>query len=144
MREIKQIIIHCSDTYPNMNTRADDIRRWHMDRGWSDIGYNAVICRDGVVEPGRDLDGDGDVYDEVGAHARGFNENSIGICMVGGKARPGEQPCNFTFAQWSSLRTLVDNLLERFPGAEVIGHNDVSDKSCPTFDVKEWAKKESA
>ena len=144
MREIQQIIIHCSDTYPEMDTRAADIRRWHKERGWSDIGYNMVLCRDGIVEPGRDLDEDGDVIEEVGAHALGHNKNSIGICMIGGKAHPGQQPCNFTAAQWQSLRTLVDNLLERFPGVEVLGHNDVSSKSCPTFDVKEWAKRQEA
>lgn len=140
MREIKQIIVHCSDTYADMDIGAGEIRQWHIDRGWSDIGYNYVINRAGTLQLGRDPDGDGNVDEEVGAHALGYNESSIGICMVGGKAHPGEEPCNFTSKQWDTLNWLVfTKLKNRYPSAEIIGHNDVSDKTCPTFNVKAWA-----
>ena len=105
------IIVHCSDTPKEMDIGADTIRRWHVEEnGWSDIGYHFVIKRDGTVENGRG-------QDDTGAHARGYNDKSIGICMVGGKPN-----ANFTAAQWVSLEDLVKNLWLEYPLAEVVGH----------------------
>lgn len=135
---VERLIIHCSDTPASMDIGADTIRDWHVNlNGWSDIGYHYVITRDGTIQLGRDLDGDGNVEEEIGAHAYGYNKGSIGICMIGG--RPS---CNFTAAQWDSLEFLVTDILGRhnLPKSAVIGHNDVSDKTCPNFDAKEWAK----
>lgn len=129
MRQINFIIIHCADTPADMDIGAEEIRRWHVEeRGFSDIGYHHVIRRDGTVEPGRD-------ERRIGAHAYGRNEDSIGVCMVGGKP-----DCNFTAAQWSALENLVRELLNRYSSAQVIGHRDVSDKTCPNFDAKAWAE----
>lgn len=61
MRIIDTIIVHCSATKPSMDIGVEAIRQWHMNKGWSDIGYHYVIRRNGVVELGRDLDKDGDV-----------------------------------------------------------------------------------
>lgn len=138
MRGIEKIIIHCADTYASMDVGANEIRQWHLDRGWSDIGYHYVIRRNGVIETGRDLDDDGDVDEHVGAHALGHNAHSLGICLVGGKGNDGQPDCNFTLAQWESLGKLVSDLEARYPGADVIGHRDVSDKACPTFNAGAW------
>ena len=116
-----------------MDIGADEIRLWHTrDNGWSDIGYHYVIKRDGTIEGGRP--------EEVpGAHTRGHNTNSIGICMVGGKARSGEQACNFTANQWIAAAAIVAHLKSVY-GCEVYGHNDFDKgKTCPTFDAKSWA-----
>jgi N-acetylmuramoyl-L-alanine amidase len=139
MREIKQIIIHCADTYTTMDIGREEINQWHLDRGWSGIGYGYVIRRNGVVEPGRDLDNDGDVDEEIGAHTRGFNANSIGICMVGGKALDGSPESNFTWKQWKSLRILCEQLQTDYDKPEIVGHCDLdSHKTCPNFNVKAW------
>lgn len=129
---INGIVIHCSDTFHDMDTRAADIRRWHLERGWSDIGYHFVICRDGTVEEGRQLS-------VKGAHARGYNHYT-GICMIGGKSKDGRQACNFTVKQWAALKDLVQGLQmdAKIPDENVIGHNEVSDKACPVFDVRSW------
>jgi len=135
------IIIHCSDTYAEMDIGADEIRDWHVNgNGWSDIGYNVVIRRDGAIEPGRDLDGDGDVYEEVGAHARGFNTNSVGICLVGGKGKDGKAQFNFTRSQMISLEAIVNDIRSKYPTiTKVIGHTDVDPgKECPCFDVETY------
>lgn len=122
-----------------MDIGAETIRRWHMENGWRDIGYNYVIRRDGTRELGRDLDNDGDVIEEVGAHAFGFNANSLGICLVGGKGENGGDETNFTDAQYESLKRLLRELAWKCPGAQIVGHNDLTDaKTCPTFDVKAW------
>lgn len=133
IRPINQIVIHCSDTYPDMDIGVDEIRHWHtVDNGWSDVGYHFVIRRSGVIETGRPIE-------KAGAHAAGHNIASVGVCVVGGKARAGRQPCNFTARQWASLAALVDTLKRDHPTIEsVIGHNDVSSKTCPTFDVAAW------
>lgn len=134
-REIDLGIIHCADTPADMDIGAAEIRDWHKARGWRDIGYHFVIRRDGTIEKGRDIDGDGDVFDEIGAHAKGFNKNSIGICLVGGMGG-----FNFTSEQMKSLDKtmfIVDNV---YPEIEWCGHCDLPgvDKKCPQFDVKSW------
>lgn len=134
MREIKYIVIHCADTYAEMDIGKEEIREWHLDRGFSDIGYNFIIRRSGELEGGRDLDQDGDFLEEVGAHVRGHNTNSLGICLVGGKPR-----FNFTKPQFSTLQGVLNTLTALFPDAEVLGHCDLDpSKDCPGFPVKEW------
>jgi len=128
----EKIVIHCADTYEVMDIGAAEINQWHLDRGWNGIGYHFVIRRDGEVEVGRDID-------EVGAHAKGYNQESIGICMVGGRGVDGKPEDNFTDNQWESLEDLVDILEETYPDAEVFGHNELNPhKACPSFDVQDW------
>ena len=132
MRKIEEIIIHCTDTYSDMDVDIELIRKWHVEeRGWSDVGYHYLIRRDGSVETGRDIN-------RPGAHAVGHNSHSIGLAIAGGKARGDESPTNFTQAQWDSLEDFVVSLVEQFPDPNVIGHNNVSKKACPTFNVKKW------
>tara|TARA_R110000772_G_C13090165_1_gene418473 strand:+ start:196 stop:606 length:411 start_codon:yes stop_codon:yes gene_type:complete len=132
MRKIEEIIIHCTDTFADMDVDIELIRKWHVEeRGWSDVGYHYLIRRDGSVETGRDIH-------RPGAHAVGHNKHSIGLAITGGKARGDESATNFTQAQWNSLEDFVVSLVEQFPDASVIGHNNVSKKACPTFDVKKW------
>lgn len=138
-RKIELAIIHCSDTYVNMDWDATDIRRIHVDEnGWLDIGYNYIIKRDGTLENGRDLDNDGNVEEEIGAHARGFNHNSIGICLIGGKGADNNPEFNFTSHQMLALERLVCTLQAKYKGLDVIGHRDVSTKACPSFNVKAY------
>ncbi len=129
MREINQIIVHCAATRPSIDIGATEIRQWHLARGWSDIGYHYVIKRSGYLETGRDLE-------RSGAHAKGHNSHSIGVCMVGGVDERNKPDANFTYAQYASLKTLLDDLTRKFPNAEIIGHRDLSTKACPSFDPK--------
>ncbi len=127
------IIVHCSATPPDMDIGVEDIRRWHLQQGWRDIGYHFVIRIDGSIESGRDLD-------VVGAHCYGHNSHSVGICMVGGWD-PVRMPASnyYTAAQWQALEDLIGHLTEEeFPEAKVAGHNQFANKACPSFDVQEW------
>lgn len=133
-RPIRHIVVHCSYTPPSRDVGAVEIRRWHVDeRGWQDIGYHYVIRRDGTVEPGRPVE-------QPGAHARGYNGFSIGICLAGGMAEDDRRPdCNFTRPQWAALQALVGRLAAAHPDAAVVGHRDLDPKkACPTFDVGAW------
>lgn len=135
MRPVNFFYVHCSATPPNMDIGADEIRDWHVnDNGWSDIGYHWVIRRDGVIEKGRDLDGDGEVDDDAGAHAFGHNADSVGICLVGG----WHGDFDFTLEQVQSLKSLWDYYRARYNGIQARGHRDIPGvtKTCPNFDVR--------
>lgn len=147
MRKINKIIIHCSATKADQDINAAIIRSWHKaaPRKWSDIGYHFVIKRDGTIEAGRPLE-------RSGAHCKGHNSNSIGICLVGGLNGAGGPENNFTDTQFNSLKLLVDGLCFKFGITEVKGHRDYSPdknkdgkitkdewvKVCPCFDVGGW------
>lgn len=147
-KSTKHIVLHCSATRASQNTTAAEIRKWHLDKGWNDIGYHYVIRRDGTLENGRKPD------TSVGSHVAGHNSNTLGICLVGGlSTRTGKPENNFTDAQWDTLRELLGRLTEKFPSATILGHRDLSPdknrdgvisegewlKACPCFDASTWA-----
>lgn len=134
------LVVHCSATPPAQDIGAHEIRQWHVeDNGWDDIGYAYVIRRDGTLEPGRDLDKDGDLNEETGAHAAGFNRRSIGVCLIGGVNSHGQPDANFTFQQYVRLWELVQQLRQQVPSlVHIVGHRDLPGvtKACPCFDVQ--------
>ena len=136
MRTINEIILHCSANGPTSKIGAKEIREYHVkQRGWKDIGYHYVIKRDGTLENGRPVE-------QVGAHATNHNQNSIGICLVGGVARDGKTPeDNFTDAQFATLEGLLNRLRQTYPLASIHGHNEFANKACPVFDVNYFLRK---
>ena len=130
-RYICLIVIHCSATPCNRSTSVDEITDWHRARGFATIGYHYYITRNGTVHRGRPL------Y-QVGAHAVGFNVNSIGICYEGGLDENGYPADTRTPAQRDTLRRLLLRLKEDYPHATVLGHRDLPGvhKACPCFDAE--------
>lgn len=126
MRTIDKIIIHCSASDNPKHDNIKTLYKWHVEEnGWKDIGYHYVITKDGCVHQGRDIH-------EPGAHCKGMNESSIGICLTG--------DLQFSEAQFDSLRKVVHQLRVHLGIAKtmVFGHRDFCDyKTCPNFDVKE-------
>jgi N-acetylmuramoyl-L-alanine amidase len=149
LERVDYIVVHCSATPPNVDIGVAEIREWHQKQnGWLDIGYHFVIRRNGQIERGRPVD-------VQGSHARGFNDRSIGICLVGGVKRmrhAGNTSVgfvtkdvpdnNFTPAQFEELAHRLFVLKLDHPKAEVLGHRDLPKvaKACPSFDVREWLK----
>ena len=141
MRDINEIIVHCTDTPPSWGAtltpeqQVAEIRRWHVEgNGWKDIGYHYVITRDGTVVKGRPVD-------QVGAHVKGHNTGTIGVSLVGGKGGSADDTFSqhFTDAQNSALRNLIDALRRDFPAIKKIsGHNEYAAKACPCFRVAAW------
>jgi N-acetylmuramoyl-L-alanine amidase len=140
-REIDKIIIHCSDS--TFGSR-DKINQWHKERGFGvnaidgkvyNIGYHYVINNgfkdkgvpepdwDGVLESGRPLN-------LAGAHCKGHNSNSIGICMIGVDS--------FTESQYETLVVLLRQLMVEYKldKEDIYGHYEFSSKTCPNFDVE--------
>lgn len=130
MRNITLIVIHCSAVTPWQQSSAADIDRWHRERGWKyGIGYHYVVRRDGSVETGRPLA-------MIGAHCKGHNEHSIGICCEGGLDAQGRPADTRTLAQRIAMRALVAQLHKDYPMALIVGHNVLNPmKSCPCFDA---------
>lgn len=132
--KVRYIVVHCSATKASADhVNAAEIDRWHRRQGWNEIGYHYVITRDGRLEKGRPTT-------VPGAHVRGYNGESVGICMVGGVAEDGKTPeANFTEEQWATLRVIVRQMLKQFPRATVCGHRDLDPKkACPSFDVTDY------
>lgn len=148
------IVVHCSATPPASDIGVDEIDDMHRRRKppFDRIGYHAVIRRSGQIEFGRH-------FDDVGAHVQGQNYRSVGVCLVGGiNAASGKAECNFTAAQFVSLDAVLDMLELAYPGAQILGHRDLSPdldgdgvverhewiKDCPSFDVREWRREYKA
>ncbi len=130
MRSISKIIIHCSATPEGKDYTVQQIDQWHRQRGFRCIGYHFVIYRDGSVHEGRPIE-------QVGAHCKGYNANSIGICYIGGCAADGKTPKDTrTEAQRAALVALVRELKAKYPSATVHGHNEFANKACPSFNVQ--------
>ena len=133
-RTIRELIVHCSATPEGKDYSVDTIRQWHLQRGFSDIGYHYVIYRDGSIHIGRD-------ESIIGAHCTGHNTNSIGVCYIGGCASDGKTPKDTrTTEQKQSLVKLLKELKTKYPQASIHGHRDFSSKACPSFDAtKEYS-----
>lgn len=138
-RKIKLIVIHCSASPNGRPASIEDIDAWHHERGFNrqplwrayfnrdvaSVGYHYVIGVDGKVYTGRH-------HDEVGAHAKGHNQHSLGVCMIGTD--------RFSLMQWYALRDLIQKLSDTNDSPEVVGHRDLPAvaKTCPGFPVSQW------
>ena len=129
MRNIDKIIVHCSATPEGRDVSTEEIKRWHTEeRGWDDIGYHWVVELDSSIKEGRN--------EEIsGAHCRGQNSNSIGVCYVGGSDAEGKPKDTRTPDQKEALAKLLSDLKDKYPDANIYGHRDFANKACPSFDA---------
>lgn len=148
MRKIDLIVVHCASTPEGKDFTVSDIDRWHKQRGFRKIGYHWVVYRDGSIHAGRP-------ESEVGAHVKGYNSHSIGVCYIGGLTSDGKKSKDTrTPKQKEALRKLLRSLKQKYPQAKIVGHRDLSPdtnhngkvdkwewlKDCPCFDaIPEYA-----
>ena len=136
MRKIDTIVIHCTATPEGMDYPLGSLRADHLKRGFTDIGYHFYVRKDGIVQAGRPLK-------MTGAHAKGHNAHSIGVCYEGGLDANRKPKDTRTEAQKASLVTLLKMLLKQNEGIyRIVGHRDFPDvkKDCPCFDAIEEYK----
>lgn len=133
--DVEKIIIHCSATREGDDSiDAQVIDRWHKQRGWKGIGYHFVVLLDGTIEIGRGLK-------ECGAHTKGYNCKSWGVCYIGGVEKDGKTPKDTrTQEQKDALEYLLFFLKKLSPDAKIHGHRDFAPKACPSFDATEEYK----
>lgn len=144
------LIVHASATPPSMDIGASWIDRVHRRKGWSMCGYHVVITRSGDVQwsgSGHRCRTFGSAGAHVGGCGAGWNQRSLGVCLVGGVKEDGRTPeDNFTDEQYSALRDVIDELIEAcdIPEENVMGHRDLikltnaAPKACPCFSVREF------
>ncbi len=122
-KNIKFLVVHCSDTRDDWIT--SDIHKLHLEFGWDGIGYHKVIEKSGDIVNGRP-----EYW--VGAHVKGYNDKSLGVCLIGKK--------NFNNLQLKSLKNVLSNWKNLYPKSQILGHRDIvtTHKTCPNFDVKKW------
>lgn len=128
MRTITLIIIHCSATREDREYGFEACRHDHIhNRRYSDIGYHYYITRDGEIHKGRDVD-------RIGAHCKGHNAHSIGICYEGGLDADGRPKDTRTMPQRGAMLALLRELKKSYPRAFILGHHDLNPmKECPCF-----------
>ena len=128
LKNIKLLVVHCTDTQNNINVSASDIHKMHLNFGWNGIGYHKIILRSGKIENGRP-----EYW--IGAHVKGKNHISLGVCLVGRD--------KFTKKQFLSLEKVLAEWKRLYPKAKIMGHCDTgkTPKTCPNFDVISWSKR---
>ncbi len=131
--------IHCSatratwmDGRPIQDKKAE-IKRWHLDRQWKDIGYHWLIDRDGSFIKGRN-------ENVIGAGVKGHNRGVIHVCLLGGHGSSAtDLPLdNFTEPQMAKLREIMGQIEKRTGPLKWTGHNEHANKACPGFSVPMW------
>jgi N-acetylmuramoyl-L-alanine amidase len=140
MRHLDSIYIHCTATRAEWwadrrsSEKAAECKRWHLDRGWSDIGYHYLIDRDGTITEGRPIE-------KTPAAQKGHNTGSVAIALWGGHGGSQHDSFedHFTPEQDRALRMLIAQRRMEYPSiTKVRGHNEVSAKQCPCFQVTPW------
>ena len=111
-----EIILHHAEA---KNASVEEVNRWHLERGWTGIGYHFYIRKDGRIYRGRP-------EWAVGAHAQGHNSRSVGICVEGAYMTE-----TMPKAQFDALVWLVREEMAKYPGAKVLRHKDVNSTDCP-------------
>ena len=128
MRPINSIILHSTATPEGRNVTLNEIDSMHKARGWKGIGYHYLIHLNGTISKGRPIE-------EIGAHVKGRNEDTIGVAYIGGVDSSGNAKDTRTIAQKISQNILVNWLRIRYRVYEVLGHRDCGHTECPSYDV---------
>lgn len=131
-REVTLLVIHCSATRYDRSFPVEELRRAHIAMGLADIGYHYYITRDGYLNRCRP-------ENQIGAHAKGWNDISLGICYEGGLDERGRPADTRTYAQKCTLLKLLRQLRRDYPKARIVGHYQLSPdikKACPCFDAQ--------
>jgi N-acetyl-anhydromuramyl-L-alanine amidase AmpD len=125
MRRLTKIIIHHSASDYPIHDNVETIRDWHKSKGFTDIGYHYLITKDGSICTGRPVE-------KVGAHCRGHNKDSVGVCLTGKDF--------FSLAQFMSLDILIEGLCNYWgiSRSQVFTHRNFADTLCPNFIVKDY------
>lgn len=139
------LLLHCLYTPKGRKVSAEEVLRWHtapkpQGRGWSAPGYRLLIHLDGSISVLRDYDFDNTLEGwEITNGALGFNDKAAHIALVGGMEN-GKPANTFTKAQWTTLEYQVLSYVELYPDIQVGGHNQVSKKACPCFEVPDFCR----
>ncbi|MBU2923051.1 N-acetylmuramoyl-L-alanine amidase [Winogradskyella psychrotolerans] len=142
MSTLKYLVIHCTDTPEGREVTKADIERWHIkERGWSRVGYSDMIHIDGCLENLIAFNQDNTVDNwEISNGAKGFNGVARHVVYVGGCDKNFNPKDTRTPEQINALEVYVRYMILRHPDIKVVGHNELSSKACPSFNVGDWLR----
>ena len=125
--DVKLIVIHCSATRSDRPYSVEDLNATGIAK-FGQPSYHWYVRRNGNIIP---------ILSESvrGAHARGYNRCSLGICYEGGISPEGKNTDTRTPQQKASLYELLKSLHRDYPQARIIGHRELPHvaKDCPCF-----------
>lgn len=117
-KELAYIVLH--HTAASANQTVEEIHSYHIGKGWLGIGYNIIVDKNGNIYWGRGMD-------YIGAHVKGYNDVSIGICAIG-NFETGTMP----EVQKASVKRVIKEVLKYYPSiTQIVGHKDLAATSCP-------------
>jgi hypothetical protein len=142
MSSLKYLVIHCTDTPEGREVTKADIEQWHIkERGWSRVGYSDMIHIDGFLENLIAFNQDDTVDNwEISNGASGFNSVARHVVYVGGSDKNFKPKDTRTPEQKNALEVYVRYMILRHPDIKVVGHNELSSKACPSFNVGNWLR----
>lgn len=118
---IKYLIVHHTAVSRTKNKQQfDAVKRYHIGKGWGDIGYHYFIEPDGVVKKGR-------ADNVTGAHTIGHNHDSLGIALAGHFDLELPTP-----QQEEALRSLLARLAAEYGVSKknIVPHRTYANKTC--------------
>lgn len=144
----KYLIIHCSATPEGRSVTAETVRNWHtkpkpVGRGWSRVGYSDLVLLDGSRHQFVKHNSDRWIDPaEITNGAAGINSISRHVCYVGGlTADRSRAKDTLTDAQNAMLSSIIAECLAFAPDILIGGHNQFSQKDCPSFFVPDYLRK---
>lgn len=132
MRTINTIFLHCTAT--QQTATIPSIKNyWKNTLKWKNVGYHYIILPDGSYEQLAPLE-------SVTNGVAGYNAHAVHISYIGGIDKNGKAMDNRTPQQIETQIKLLKELKKKFPKAVFRGHNEVSNKACPSYNVQTWLK----
>ena len=122
-RKVQRVFIHCSASDHAHHDNIATMKRWHLERGFADVGYRFFIRKDGTLEYGRDIE-------KTPAAQKGHNRGTLAVCLHGLHINL------FTQAQFKTLKALAKQIDHNYENLSFHGHCEVSSKACPVFDYQ--------
>lgn len=145
-KKLKYLVIHCTATPEGREVSAADIRRWHTSappagRGWKQVGYTDLFHLDGSVERLVKNNEDAQVDPwEITNGAAGYNSISRHVVYVGGVDADNVKEARDTRTpeQREAMKRYVLDFHRKHPSVKIVGHYQLANKACPSFDVPAW------
>lgn len=128
-RKITRVVFHCTAT--SQSATVSSIRDyWKKVLGWNNPGYHIIVTPDGSWTLLQE-------FNKIANGVAGINKDSIHISYIGGILSSGKAVDNRTSKQKQIFETIYFTLKNKLPGVTFHGHNEFSNKACPSYNVKQ-------
>jgi N-acetylmuramoyl-L-alanine amidase len=127
-RRITHLFVHCTASQPTATVSSIQ-NYWRNSLGWKNPGYHILLSQEGFTVL-MDFNG-------ISNGASGYNTHGVHISYIGGINRQGKALDTRTAMQTKLIDVFIEEMTKRFPKIKVLGHNEVANKACPSFKVRD-------